>query len=619
MATRQEQAQEINELQDEIGAKHRPKIERAILDAMLEVAKNLPTQQRPDPPLDHFRRVETALSDLYREMTRRSAAKVVGGFKSGYLWIETKDGLDDFYERIYEEYLREFGGASISAITATTRSQIIRLIDTGLREGQSVDEIAAGISEAAPALAGVRAAIIARTETHSASMYASLQSAKRSTIPLDKEWVSVEDGRTRDSGEGDGVVDGFNHRIMNGVTVGIDEPFEVPTKFGTIERLMFPGDPNGSAGNIINCRCAQTYTSSDDDDEEDATPRQREPGGPEFLFQTIADPAANTFAMHDFIINNGIADRALLKGITARTLAPHLRRFLEIKERFGLDPMIGVGPASRFMQRAGRIRALAAIYPVRNRVTGRMAVWHMPTNFGNRRHWEGVVSTSVRGRANPARIERRQQRLSRSTTPEEVRSRAQRMDQEGTHYAFTAEFDGTTAESVDAAIRSTIDHEFGHVVHLTNTAQPRMAEEINAFLHAERPRANGWDLLVSHYGGSNDAEYVAETFSIYMRGDPAQTYRIHPTLLSIYERYDRLSSSKSYRLQGVPFMYTETKDEDPVEDGVILIQTVLAAPVSDRDRIARELLNAYTGDDKELIKIWLAEARTLSEVDTLLD
>jgi hypothetical protein len=36
--------------------------------------------------------------------------------------------------------------------------------------------------------------------------------------------------------------------------VPIDEPFIVSG-----EELMYPGDPSGSAGNVINCRCAIGY------------------------------------------------------------------------------------------------------------------------------------------------------------------------------------------------------------------------------------------------------------------------------------------------------------------------------------------------------------------------
>lgn len=54
-----------------------------------------------------------------------------------------------------------------------------------------------------------------------------------------KEWVAVVDSRTRDA-----------HKKADGQRVPIDEPFIVNG-----EKLMYPGDPNGSAENIINCRC----------------------------------------------------------------------------------------------------------------------------------------------------------------------------------------------------------------------------------------------------------------------------------------------------------------------------------------------------------------------------
>lgn len=54
-----------------------------------------------------------------------------------------------------------------------------------------------------------------------------------------KEWVAVVDSRTRDA-----------HKKADGQRVPINEPFIVNG-----EKLMYPGDPNGSAENIINCRC----------------------------------------------------------------------------------------------------------------------------------------------------------------------------------------------------------------------------------------------------------------------------------------------------------------------------------------------------------------------------
>lgn len=54
-----------------------------------------------------------------------------------------------------------------------------------------------------------------------------------------KEWVAVGDDRTRDA-----------HLHANGQVVPLDQPFIVDG-----EELMYPGDINGSAGNVINCRC----------------------------------------------------------------------------------------------------------------------------------------------------------------------------------------------------------------------------------------------------------------------------------------------------------------------------------------------------------------------------
>ena len=64
---------------------------------------------------------------------------------------------------------------------------------------------------------------------------------------MKREWVSAQDDRTRDTSEAD-------HVDADGQTVGMKEPFTVSG-----EKLMFPGDPSGSAANVINCRCAVVF------------------------------------------------------------------------------------------------------------------------------------------------------------------------------------------------------------------------------------------------------------------------------------------------------------------------------------------------------------------------
>ena len=85
---------------------------------------------------------------------------------------------------------------------------------------------------------------------HNSSNYALLETAKETGVVTGKEWVSGSDDRVRD-GE-------FDHLEADGQQVLLNEPFIVSG-----EELMFPGDPSGSAGNVINCRCAQVFLVDD--------------------------------------------------------------------------------------------------------------------------------------------------------------------------------------------------------------------------------------------------------------------------------------------------------------------------------------------------------------------
>ena len=69
---------------------------------------------------------------------------------------------------------------------------------------------------------------------------------------MKREWLSAKDKRTRSIEDGDE----FDHIGANGQIVGIDEPFLIDKLSGGTEAIMYPGDPSGSAGNVINCRCA---------------------------------------------------------------------------------------------------------------------------------------------------------------------------------------------------------------------------------------------------------------------------------------------------------------------------------------------------------------------------
>jgi uncharacterized protein with gpF-like domain len=58
---------------------------------------------------------------------------------------------------------------------------------------------------------------------------------------MERRWMAALDDRTRDA-----------HGSADGQIVKVDKPFNVGG-----EELMYPGDPAGSAENVINCRCTQ--------------------------------------------------------------------------------------------------------------------------------------------------------------------------------------------------------------------------------------------------------------------------------------------------------------------------------------------------------------------------
>lgn len=210
-------------------------------------------------PLEAQRDVAANLTRLWREAVDTGARFVVDMDKGAFPALERKEEEQTLFEQIMLEFIQRFGAEQVRLILETTRDQIVRAIDRGVRDGLGTEAIARLVQEAVPQFSRTRARVIARTETHNAAMFASQEVAKASPFPMNKRWISVYDHRTRDFGEGDGVADQFSHRAMNEVTVGPDEMFSVPKLGGGFELMTGPGDPNGSAANIIGCRCALIY------------------------------------------------------------------------------------------------------------------------------------------------------------------------------------------------------------------------------------------------------------------------------------------------------------------------------------------------------------------------
>lgn len=93
-------------------------------------------------------------------------------------------------------------------------------------------------------MADARARTIARTEMHGAYADGRWEAAK-STDPIGKEWIDSRDSDVR-SPYDENHPSEFDHQL-DGEKQMFGDPFS--------NGLAYPGDPDGDAGNVINCRC----------------------------------------------------------------------------------------------------------------------------------------------------------------------------------------------------------------------------------------------------------------------------------------------------------------------------------------------------------------------------
>lgn len=203
---------------------------------------------------------EVALRLLFEEMAEASVRTfgsriLTQGKALGYT-LEVKDdpfSFAEFFRRVAQDWIQgELIRQRIVSIARTTRRQIVDAIGRGQRAGLGVDAIARDISESAPGIARRRAALIARTELHSAANAGANETAKATGLPLVKEWVATEDARTRSIARDDA----FDHASMDGQRRDMDQPFHMPWIGGEPISIMFPGEPGHPGGATINCRCS---------------------------------------------------------------------------------------------------------------------------------------------------------------------------------------------------------------------------------------------------------------------------------------------------------------------------------------------------------------------------
>lgn len=115
----------------------------------------------------------------------------------------------------------------------------------GILQGDSMDKIAKRMRTVTDmnATSAIRNARTMVTGAENGGRLDGMRKAEEDGIEIKKEWVATTDSRTR-----------HWHAELDGVQVGIDEPFE--NEYG---KIMFPGDPSADGANVYNCRCSLGY------------------------------------------------------------------------------------------------------------------------------------------------------------------------------------------------------------------------------------------------------------------------------------------------------------------------------------------------------------------------
>jgi len=186
------------------------------------------------------------------ELTGQEAAASVGGPGGTPTPRGPSRGIAkafDIAPTMMVEFLRQREN-KLRGLADTSYDDLKASLVQGREAGESVESLRGRVEKVLgqsvvdqdlDALVGWRAERVARTETIGANNQGALFGYEMSGAVDGKEWLATQDPpRSREE-----------HDAIDGMVVGLDEAFDVGG-----ESLEFPGDPNGSPENIINCRCS---------------------------------------------------------------------------------------------------------------------------------------------------------------------------------------------------------------------------------------------------------------------------------------------------------------------------------------------------------------------------
>ena len=188
---------------------------------------------------DYWKAQESALQNFsiesFIQAMEATGAQLAGLFSD----LGVSSTFDIYDTRAIELLETRVNKGSLANVSNTMRGQLRDQIQAGIEGGFTEDQMADGIRSVYNR-ASSRAATIARTEIGGVINDSRMESFKE--VGYKKHsWLSAQDGSVRQPPE-----DEFDHSIDGEIAV-IGEKFS--------NGLRYPNDPEGDAGNVINCRC----------------------------------------------------------------------------------------------------------------------------------------------------------------------------------------------------------------------------------------------------------------------------------------------------------------------------------------------------------------------------
>lgn len=249
----------MKRLRTELLSSHRP----------LTAAADLPAPPPQTAPPVSFTAVENAVmatwtaavdSELFPFLTStftQSAERVVQGVQA--VVGKTVEPLTNAFATEYLQYAHNRMVGIGQQLWEVLRAEMVE----GFQAGEGIKEIAARLSHVG-GLATPRALTTARTEVIGAAnggSYAQMLAAGFDDTEVTKVWLATEDTRTR-----------ISHRHADNQGVELTGEFTLDIYKGDVktgtEGLEYPGDPTGTPGNVINCRCSLAFDFTEDQENE---------------------------------------------------------------------------------------------------------------------------------------------------------------------------------------------------------------------------------------------------------------------------------------------------------------------------------------------------------------